>query len=103
MNINYATKDDEFSRIEQDTSEMLQYVQHVREMKVEYDGLVKRTLEMIKHMNCEIDIITFPVKLYHILHITPKYGLSHIISWENYGRFFQIKSRELFLRLITPM
>jgi hypothetical protein len=40
--------------------------------------------------------VTFPVKLYILLKLAPKYGCHSIISWLAHGRSFKIHHRDLF-------
>jgi hypothetical protein len=45
--------------------------------------------------------VTFPVKLYILLKLAPKYGCHSIISWLAHGRSFKIHHRDLFLRIVA--
>jgi hypothetical protein len=45
--------------------------------------------------------VTFPVKLYILLKLSPKYGCHSIISWLAHGRSFKIHNRDLFLRIVA--
>ena len=73
----------------------------VEAMIVEYNRVVDRIQTSKATTSKKKNIVTFPVKLYFILKLAPKYNLDHIISWQVHGRNFVIRNRNLFLHQVA--